>query len=188
MSEAELVHFFMTRANSAITMMFKELPQLSEEAKQIINMIKAQQQVDLQDEISKIDTLIIEIDYVDYKNKLLQALFNNYGDTVLETIIHKILQGSTEADTVKTLNNRHFQTIGEYVDSIRNLHVQQQKANLQSKFSSEMNKSGINNPVFYSGGAFTAQEANMEFKPSIKGEELSENLSYLYPNIYDPTL
>jgi len=71
MSEAELVHFFMTRANSAITMMFKELPKLSEEAKQIINMIKAQQQVDLQDEISKIDTLIIEIDYVDYKNKLL---------------------------------------------------------------------------------------------------------------------
>ena len=41
MSEAELVHFFMTRANSAITMMFKELPKLSEEAKQIINMIKA---------------------------------------------------------------------------------------------------------------------------------------------------
>lgn len=123
MSEAELVHFFMTRANSAITMMFKELPKLSEEAKQIINMIKAQQQVDLQDEISKIDTLIIEIDYADYKNKLLQALFNNYGDTVLETIIHKIQQGSTEAETIKNLNSRHFQTINEYVDSIRNLHV-----------------------------------------------------------------
>ena len=33
LSEAELVQFFMTRASSAITLMFKELPKLSEEAK-----------------------------------------------------------------------------------------------------------------------------------------------------------
>lgn len=108
LSEAELVHFIMSRANSATSLMFKELPKLSEEAKQIINMIKAQQQVELQDEITRIETLIIEIDYVDYKNKLLQALFNNYGDSVLETIIHKIQQGPSEQDTVKNLNMQHF--------------------------------------------------------------------------------
>ena len=27
-----------------------------------------------------------------------------------------------------------------------------------------------------------------EYVPQIQGEELSENLAYLYPNIYDPTI
>jgi hypothetical protein len=127
LSEAELVHFFMTRANSAMTLMFKELPKLSEEAKQIINMIKAQRQVDIQDEIPKVETLVIEMEYVDYKNKLLQALFNNYGDAVLETIIHKIQQRSSEQETVRALNAEHFQTIGHYVDGIRRLHQESSK-------------------------------------------------------------
>ena len=91
LSEGELVNFFMTRAQSAIASVFKQLPKLSDEAKTIINTVKAQQQVDFQKEkITKIDTLIIEMEYSDYKNLLLQALFNNYGDRVLETLIHKI--------------------------------------------------------------------------------------------------
>lgn len=38
-------------------------------------------------EIQKIDTLIIEMDYFDYKNQLLQSLFHIYGNKVLSNLI-----------------------------------------------------------------------------------------------------
>lgn len=66
------------------------MPKLSEDAKRIINTIKAQQHLNVLDEIPKLNTLIIEIDYLDYKNQLLQALFNIYGDKVLENLVHTI--------------------------------------------------------------------------------------------------
>jgi len=44
------------------------MPKLSEDAKRIINTIKAQQHLNVLDEIPKLNTLIIEIDYLDYKN------------------------------------------------------------------------------------------------------------------------
>lgn len=50
----------------------KELPKLSEDAKRILNTIKAQQHLNTFHEIQKIDTLVIELDYYDYKNQLLQ--------------------------------------------------------------------------------------------------------------------
>ena len=46
--------------------------------------------MDFGSDIPKIGTFVIEIDYIDYKNQLLQALFNIYGDAVLETLIHTI--------------------------------------------------------------------------------------------------
>lgn len=190
LSEAELVHFIMSRANSATSLMFKELPKLSEEAKQIINMVKAQQQVELQDEITRVETLIIEIDYVDYKNKLLQALFNNYGDSVLETIIHKIQQGPAEQETIKNLNQQHFQTINEYVNSIRSMHHQNQK----TEFQHEMQKQGINQPQGQTNHFREARQSSQhlfeprEFEQSNNPDEMQENLGYLFPNIYDPTI
>jgi hypothetical protein len=48
-----------------------ELPKLSEESKRILNTIKAQQHLNMVHEIQKIDTLIIEMDYFDYKNQIL---------------------------------------------------------------------------------------------------------------------
>lgn len=52
----------------------KELPKLSEDAKRILTTIKAQQHLTniLLQESQKLDTLIIELDYYDYKNQLLQ--------------------------------------------------------------------------------------------------------------------
>ena len=42
-------------------------------------------------EIQKIDTLVIELDYYDYKNQLLQQLFHHYGNRVLSNLVHKIV-------------------------------------------------------------------------------------------------
>lgn len=47
--------------------------------------------MDFDFEIPRLSTLVIELDYIDYKNQLLQALFNIYGDLVLETLIHPIV-------------------------------------------------------------------------------------------------
>lgn len=60
--------------------------------------------MDIDDEIQKVQTLIIEINYSDYKNQLLQALFNNFGDKVLETLVHKIIPGKDNKDTVDLLD------------------------------------------------------------------------------------
>lgn len=76
---------------------------------------------------------------------------------------------------MKNLNSRHFQTINEYVDSIRNLHAHQQK------LQGEPAVSNLGDDIF-------GTQRVDEFVPQIHGEELSDNLAYLYPNIYDPTI
>ena len=63
-----MITFIQSRAETCSTTLFKELPKLSEDAKRIINTIKAQQHLNVLDEIPKLNTLIIEIDYLDYKN------------------------------------------------------------------------------------------------------------------------
>lgn len=71
-SEAQIVNFVMSRAQTCSSTPFLELPKLSEESKRILNTIKAQQHLNMVHEIQKIDTLIIEMEYFDYKNQLLQ--------------------------------------------------------------------------------------------------------------------
>jgi len=84
--------------------------------------------------VSKLRTLIIEIDYIDFKNQLLQALFNIYGDRVLETLVHEIDQKDDEKETYEQLQRQHFQDIGEYVEAIRRLHDEEE---LESNRESE---------------------------------------------------
>jgi|TARA_B110000285_G_C14773315_1_gene445040 hypothetical protein len=71
LSEAQMVNFVMSRAQTCSPTPFLELPKLSEESKRILNTIKAQQHLNMVHEIQKIDTLIIEMDYFDYKNQIL---------------------------------------------------------------------------------------------------------------------
>jgi len=63
-----MVNFVINRAQTHTGSTFLELPKLSEESKRILNTIKAQQHLNMVHEIQKIDTLIIEMDYFDYKN------------------------------------------------------------------------------------------------------------------------
>ena len=76
LTEAQVVNFVMSRAQTSTGqgqhgIIPKELPKLSEDAKRILNTIKAQQHLNMFHEIQKIDTLVIELDYYDYKNQLL---------------------------------------------------------------------------------------------------------------------
>lgn len=68
LTEQQMITFIQSRAETCSTTLFKEMPKLSEDAKRIINTIKAQQHLNVLDEIPKLNTLIIEIDYLDYKN------------------------------------------------------------------------------------------------------------------------
>ena len=160
LSEAELLNFFLSRAQSSLTTVFKQMPKLSDEAKQIVNTLKAIQSVDFEDiNVPKLTSLIIEIDYIDYKTQLLQALFNIYGDKVLETLIHKIQRFEDVKKTYEMLQLKHFQTINEYIQSIR-----------------DMNNDTEEKP----------NETDRSELPPIDNEnvepgDLTEELSYLYP-------
>jgi len=105
----------MSRAQTCSSTPFLELPKLSEESKRILNTIKAQQHLNMVHEIQKIDTLIIEMEYFDYKNQLLQQLFHQWGNKVLSNLVHKI---EPPLDSKKEC----FQTIHEYIDKIRKHH------------------------------------------------------------------
>jgi hypothetical protein len=83
----------MNRAQTCSSTPNLELPKLGEESKRILNTIKAQQHLNLVHEIQKIDTLIIEMDYFDYKNQILQPLFQMWGNKVLANLVHPIDQG-----------------------------------------------------------------------------------------------
>ena len=72
-------------------------------------------------EIQKIDTLIIEMDYFDYKNQLLQDLFHLYGNKVLSNLVHKIEKPSGHQSN-QMKSEKNFQTIHEYIDKIRKHH------------------------------------------------------------------
>lgn len=75
------------------------------------------------DEIPKITTLLIEIDYLDYKNQLLQALFNIYGDKVLENLVQQIdIQSNNTQHIFQQFKQRNFQSIMEYMEKIRKHH------------------------------------------------------------------
>lgn len=41
LTEAEIVNFLVTRAKSSLTTVFKKLPKLSSQAKEIVNIVKA---------------------------------------------------------------------------------------------------------------------------------------------------
>lgn len=102
LTEAQIVNFVMSRAQTSNFVgthgiIPKELPKLSEDAKRILNTIKAQQHLNMFHEIQKIDTLVIELDYYDYKNQLLQQLFHHYGNRVLSNLVHKIIPTESAA-------------------------------------------------------------------------------------------
>lgn len=122
MTEAQMVNFVMSRAQTCSVSPSLQLPKLSEEAKRILNTIKAQQHLNMVHEIQKIDTLIIEMDYFDYKNQLLQDLFHLYGNKVLSNLVHKIEKVPQANGHTAIKTEKHFQTIHDYIDKIRKHH------------------------------------------------------------------
>ena len=112
----------------------KELPKLSEDSKRILTTIKAQQHLSnmLLQESQKLDTLIIELDYYDYKNQLLQQLFHHYGNRVLSNLVHKITQFEDAPNFV------NFQKVEDYVEKVRKMQqdkIKQRNAQQQKLFS-----------------------------------------------------
>ena len=112
----------------------KELPKLTEDSKRILTTIKAQQHLSnmLLQESQKLDTLIIELDYYDYKNQLLQQLFHHYGNRVLSNLVHKITQFDDPPNFV------NFQKVEDYVEKVRKMQqdkIKQRNAQQQKLFS-----------------------------------------------------
>jgi DNA-binding TFAR19-related protein (PDSD5 family) len=93
------------------------LPQLSQEVTKVLNTLQAQGKIQIPAEIPKIDTLIIEVDFEEFRSsKLLGPLVQTFGKKILGGVFD---QG--------TPIRYRFQSIDQYIEKVKIQHDAQVK-------------------------------------------------------------